>query len=805
MTNLAPQRGSLPAPLGPLSFNPGSPLGSASGGPRTGPLVRYFGAVKRAKWLVLLLTLLGLGGGYLMSKLRPQQFVVRAKLQIAPTDNPTFQSDQWTIYLKSYSIVNPVVLSRRLYIQGPKRVGGPPAPLGPSGPAAGLFNGFSLAPRSTAGSYRLKVSSDGRSWDFTNTLNSQKERGAVGDSVGRAFGFQWLPVIEHRWAGQTFDFDVMTPREAADALNSQLDVSVVPYKNPRFIILSLDGQDADATAGTLNELIDVFVAAAGITKRHDVTTAAAGLDSQLTLAKAKLDADDRALQQYQIKTITLPREVFPVAPGLQSTTTGAYSEYVTKRNEVAKLRKQRRDLAGALAKIERGEGAADQYAMNPVTKLSPELMSYITELVQNEQLYQTLHARYTDSAVSFDGKINMPRLRDDIHRLRAATIPMYTREVLSTLDGLIASADSEVVAGRGELQDIPQRSITEAELQRNRTFDEGIVGDLTKQYHAAKAREVSAVPDVAILDPAVAPLKPTKNKSVVLIAMGAIIGLGAALGLALLLDMTDKRVRYADQITSGLGLTILGVIPEIRRAKGQQPSADEAAQVIESFRTVRLNLSHALGEGPVLLTISSPSPGDGKSLVASNLALSFAESGYRTLLIDGDARRGELHRTFGTERRPGLLDFLSGELAMDQLVRTTTHSQLKLITGGSRKRNAPELLGTPRMRELLTAMRNQFDVIIVDTPPLGAGIDPFVLSTLTGNLMLVVRAGATERDLTEAKLQIVDQLPIRLVGAVMNDVRSTMNDYKYYSFSYGYGAVDEPLEPKALVADARSS
>jgi succinoglycan biosynthesis transport protein ExoP len=286
--------------------------------------------------------------------------------------------------------------------------------------------------------------------------------------------------------------------------------------------------------------------------------------------------------------------------------------------------------------------------------------------------------------------------------------------------------------------------------------------------------------------------------------MGAIIGLGAGLGLALLLDLTDKRVRYADQITSGLGLTILGVIPEIRRAKGEQPSADEAAQVIEAFRTVRLNLAHVLGEGSVLLTVSSPSPGDGKSLVSSNLALSFAESGYRTLLIDGDTRRGELHRTFGTERRPGLLDYLTGELAMEKLLRPTSHALLQLITGGSRKRNAPELLGTPRMRELFVAMREQFDMVIVDTPPLGAGIDPFVLSTLTGNLMLVVRAGSTERDMTEAKLQIVDQLPIRLVGAVMNDVRSTMNDYKYYSYSYGYGAVDEPIEQKALVGDAKS-
>jgi Mrp family chromosome partitioning ATPase len=126
-----------------------------------------------------------------------------------------------------------------------------------------------------------------------------------------------------------------------------------------------------------------------------------------------------------------------------------------------------------------------------------------------------------------------------------------------------------------------------------------------------------------------------------------------------------------------------------------------------------------------------------------------------------------------------------------------------LITGGSRKRNAPELLGGSVMRELVTALRSQYDVMIIDSPPLGAGIDPFVLATLTGNLLLVMRAGATERDLAEAKLQIVDQLPIRMVGAILNDVRASMNEYKYYSYSYGYGAADEAKEKTALPSAPR--
>jgi capsular exopolysaccharide synthesis family protein len=214
--------------------------------------------------------------------------------------------------------------------------------------------------------------------------------------------------------------------------------------------------------------------------------------------------------------------------------------------------------------------------------------------------------------------------------------------------------------------------------------------------------------------------------------------------------------------------------------------------VIEAFRSVRLNLMHSYDQGSVVaLAISSPSPGDGKSLIASNLALSFAEAGYRTVLVDGDIRRGDLHRTFGVERRPGLLDHLSGEADPTAVLRPTTHVNLMVVPCGTRRRQGPELLGSARMQDFINVLRGRFEVIIIDTPPLGAGIDPFVLGTATGNLALVLRAGETDRQLAEAKLQVLDRLPIRLLGAILNDVRVGEGAYKYYAYSYGYLAGDE--------------
>ena len=799
MTNIAPLPGNLPvAPSGIGALTPGSPLTGASGGPRTSPVVRYLAAVKRIKWLVLLLTLAGLGGGYVMSRLRPQTFVVKARLQLTPSEGSTYANEQWSDYFRSYTIIEPVVAARRLFIKGPKRVGAPPLPMGPSGPAAGLFNGLIVTPqRFVPGTYRLKISDDGRTYDLSNVTNGNKDRGLVGDSVGRPFGFRWLPQVEARWRGQTFEFDVVTSREAADEINNHLRIGLA-FRSPRFMDLTLDGQDGESTAQTLNDLMQQFVAQAAITKSRDLTRSSRVLDSQLTQENIRLQEYQRALMSYRTHIITLPHEQLPVAPGLDETSPGGYNAYLMKTQQLEALKRDRRELNAALAKDTLGQPVVDQFNMIPSTKASPELSTVVQELMTTEQTLRVNRVRYSD--VFKNDQIDMPKVIQHVHDLRMITIPIAVRVVIQNLDDAIARTDSDVKAGAQELQNIPSRSIEESDLRRKEGLEEKLVSDLMVMWQQAKTREASALPDVTVLDPAVAPLNPTKNRSTMLIAIGALAGLAAGLALALLLDVTDKRVRYADQVSAGLGLTILGVIPEIRRAKGEQPSAEEAAQVIEAFRTVRLNLAHTIGQDRVALTVSSPSPGDGKSLVASNLALSFAESGYRTLLIDGDARRGELHRTFGVERRPGLLDYLVGELALDGLLRTTTHPQLQLITSGSRKRNAPELLGTARMRELVETMRERFDVVIVDSPPMGAGIDPFVLGTITGNLMLVLRAGATERDLAEAKLQIVDQLPIRLIGAVLNDVRASMNDYKYYSYSYGYGAVDEGSVRSSIAA-----
>jgi tyrosine-protein kinase Etk/Wzc len=192
------------------------------------------------------------------------------------------------------------------------------------------------------------------------------------------------------------------------------------------------------------------------------------------------------------------------------------------------------------------------------------------------------------------------------------------------------------------------------------------------------------------------------------------------------------------------------------------------------------------------LAISSPSPGDGKSFVAANLAMSFADAGFRTVLVDGDTRRGMAHEVFGLKPGQGLTEYLSGRADYEKIVYATSHDRLSLVPCGARQPHSPELLTSAALPRLVGELKARYDVVVFDTPPLAAGVDAYAIAAALGNLLVVVRVGKTERRMAAAKLLLVDRLPISVVGAVLNGV-NLKGEFDYYGYASGYGFSDAPV------------
>ena len=765
----------------PTPYDPAGALGEPApgGGLSVG---RIFSAIRRFRWLIIIIVLAGTGIGLVATHFIKPVYNVTSTIWIRSAENQRepnqgkgiVEGQNWVELLTTNVVLDTVVVKEKLYLE-PRNV-----------EDTTLFKGFEGQWPWRPGEYVLQLSPDGSTYALKDKAGIALESGRAGQPIGAKIGMRWQPSARLLGRDRKIEFSLVTPRDASKALAMNLVSNLA--QDGSFLRISLSGNDPARLTRTLNLVDTQFVKVAGDLKNKEITAQAKSLEEQLATVGDQLKEADGRLESYKAATITKPSEGTAVSPATGITQNTVMTDYFQKRVLLDQIKDDQKRLADALQKARNGEKITDELQTIPSVLNAPELNRSLAALGTAEQELEALNFRYTPQSP------NVQEAQAKVDTLRQQVVPTYINALSNALKAQSMALSNQINQASTEIRQIPGRMITEQQLTRDRDILAQMFANIQLQYQNARLLEASSTPDVQVLDPAVPPQRPSSNSAIVLVLAAFAISLGLALGLAVLLDRLDKRFRYPEQVTRELGLSILGAVPAIRQVRGEQ-SPEEAAQVVEAFRTIRMNIAHAYGAaGPVMLTVSSPSPGDGKSLVSSNLALSFAEAGYRTLLIDGDIRRGELHRMFSIDRRPGLLDHLSGQAGLDNVLRPTTHQNLSVIACRTRHHHRPELLGSAAMRDMMAALKSRFNVIIVDSPPLGAGIDPFVLGTATGNMLLVLRSGETEREMAENQLKLMDRLPIRLLGAVLNSVNTSDNAYKYYRYVYGYTADEEPAQ-----------
>jgi len=754
---------------------------------------RVMAAVRRYKVLVLLLALLGTGAGWVSARFMPPLYVAQATLWLesGSGDRGPFRSEQllqasaWIDLLKSYVVLDDVVRQMRLYLT-----------VGSSGDST-LFSTFGLAEQFRPGEYRLEVAASGGAFTLSTAEGIALQRGAAGDSIGPQRGFLWVPPPGSLRPGQKSSFRVVTPRDAAASIAQELRVQTDETAN--FLGVELKGTRPAHIAGVVNAVTRRHVQVAADLKRQKLTELTRILQEQLQSAERNLRNAEIALETFRVETITLPGERTPVAPGLEATRDPVLGSFFDLKIQREQMRRDRETIERWLAAPD-SNASADALRVIPAVQQSAELTQALGEINQRRADLRALRYRYTDAHPS------VARVAAELGALEQVTLPTLARALADDIRIREAALEDQVGSASRDLRQIPPRAIEEARLRRDVTIAEHLYTTLQARYEEARLGEASSIPDVQILDAAVPPDSPIRNTAQRMLFLGFVGGLGLGLLGAVVLDRLDPRFRYPEQATHDMGLAILGAIPRVRSRNG----AHDAAPVVEALRSLRLNLANAHGAaGPMVVTITSPGAGEGKSFVSSNLALAFADSGQRTLLIDADLRRGALHRVLKVQRKPGLSDFLKGTASLEEIVKPTAQRSLNFIGGGSRMRDAPELLSSGALVELLTRVRSHFSVILVDSPPLAAGVDPFILGTRTGSLLLVLRTGVTDRELALTKLDNLDRLPIRVLGAVLNDVSPT-GVYRYYGYLGGYETADEdadepPEEPRRPPRQIRSA
>ncbi len=784
--NLTPYDYRPTGPVGPArpSAPPGWPPAPAPASDGGIPWFRYFSAVRRFKWLILAIVAAGTAAGLGATRFLTPEYEVQATIWIS-TPNPNARTSgpiratellsnpqSWPELLKSFTILDTTVKALKLYVQ-PANQGHWPA-----------LEDFGTAASFRTGSYVFQVDEARAGYVLKSDRDSVLEKGVLGDSVGRALGFEWAPPATRFSAGQEIEFSLITPREASLQLRERL-VTILPRES-NVMRLRLSGNDPERVAATLNLINSQFVETSAALKKRSQVELVKTLATQLAYAQEELTSAEEALKRFQVETAGLPgTEGAPVAAGIRATRDPVMENFFDQKMQLDSVRYDRQALERTLADVRAGTVEVHAFHAIPAVAAARDLRDALTE-------YSALEARLRAAQVTYtDEHRAVVELRGSLDRLRNEVIPALAQGLIVQTRRREADLDGRIAAGRRELENIPVREIQEMRLDRNVTVRNDLHTTLKGRFEEARLAEASALPDVSVLDSAVAPRYPSVNTAPRIVLMAVVASIGLAILLALLLDRADHRFRYPDQVAREMGLDILGAVPNVKRVRAGKRDIEQTAQIVESFRSIRLNIQHAIGlNRPIRLTVSSAGSGDGKSFICSNLALSLAEGGMRTLLIDGDIRRGELHSTFGVSRRPGLIDYLQNDVPLEQILRPTLNERLTLIPCGTRRHRGPELLASAKMSELLANLQPSYDAIIIDSAPLGAGADAFVLGIATGHMMLVFRLGETDRQMAEAKLELLPRIPVNIIGAILNDV-PTAGVYRYYSYLYGYSPTDE--------------
>lgn len=295
---------------------------------------------------------------------------------------------------------------------------------------------------------------------------------------------------------------------------------------------------------------------------------------------------------------------------------------------------------------------------------------------------------------------------------------------------------------------------------------------------------------LTLVQPAVASLSPVSPRTNLNIALGALIGLAAAIGVAVLRDALDTRLRGVKDIEAITDVPIIGGIVFDPKAK-QRPlivHADPLSPRAEAFRTLRTNLQFLRpAEGQNGYVITSSLPGEGKSTTSINLALTLADSGLRVLLVDTDLRRPSVAKYMDVEGSAGLTDVLIGRVQAVDVIHQWGRRQLYVLPAGRIAPNPSELIGSAAMSKLIKQFGEAFDVVLYDTPPILPVTDAAVLAKQVGLTILVASANATHRGQFDSAMNMLATAGVKVSGVIVNMLPAKAAKRGAYG-AYGYGS-----------------
>ena len=671
-------------------------------------------------------------------------------------------------------------------------------------PRSSLFSVVKVAPVDDSGEYTFKLRESDKTY-VVHDENADKDIGTV-----KAGGSLSLPGVAVTVAPTVttdeFTLIVIGRDVAAEAFGKALKVDR-PDRDANVLTLTYRGTDRQLVRDVPNVVAGLFIADRDSQHKVQARSTAKVLAQQLDSVSRQLTASEGQLEAFREQNgiVSLPDEATSDVTHL--------AELQADRNTVGA---ERDALSALMADI------TAQAARQRPDQPSPfrRLIAFPTLLKNNaaSELLASL-ATVEDERVALltrrtpkDPDVMTLTVRiDQIDQ----QLKLIGQTYLQGLNNQVSADDAVLQTSAAKMRTIPSKEIQFARLSRQPKVLEDIYTTLQTRLKEAEVAAAVVDPSVYVMDPAVEPHKPVMPRPLLYMAASVILGLMLGIGLALTREARDHTIHTRADVLAATGAPVLGLIPRInlgdefmsrlrlaedlgppgtggrRRLTGKRrslsgphlngnsdsvlvtdPSARNA--VAEAYSTLQTNLAfiHPGGELKTIV-FTSPLSGDGKTTSATNLAVTLVQRGHTVLLVDADMRRGVINRVFGSNREPGLSDILQGTTSLEAALRRVDLGRagsLHYLTTGALPHNPASLIDSPAMRTLMDRVKQHYDTIILDSPPINVVTDAALLGSHADGVVVVVRSGVTAVQALMFAMEQLRHVRAPVLGAVLNDI-----------------------------------
>ncbi len=617
--------------------------------------------------------------------------------------------------------------------------------------------------------------------------------------------------------------DVLSQKELTEYLFKSVEFE--PVRDSEVIKITAKGRDPRDAALIANLYAQAYYDRNLRMSRTRSKAARIFLGKQLKAKHKELQKAEKALQDYMEKTgiVSIDAESQKIIDQLSE----LQAQYDNVDIEIQSVRQSLNFYRQQIARQEPNVAKIMSEAGDPYIRLLQEEIAqleverditisqnpnaledpvYKEKLMKIDSQIKNLRAKLRKRTKEYLKSILPGQLADPAKYLVEVKQKIFETQInLQALEAKKKALEKVLKDYRTKFEKIPKKSIEFARLQRARLSAEKLYLLVEEKYQEATIAEQSQFGYIEIIDKAIVPEIPISPKVRMNLILGALLGLGLGIGLVFLLEYLDVSIRTPEDLKKK-GYKPLSVIPsmdsqflnEVKENKKDlklDPHLvaylNPRSSVAEGYRRLRTNLQYARLDKPLKsMVVTSPNPKEGKSTTAANLAITFAQAGINTLLVDTDLRRPSIHRLFGLPKEPGIINHLFGKNELNEVIHESGIENLSIIPCGIIPPNPSEVLAAPQTHELIAKLKEMYDIVIFDSAPILAVTDASVVSTQVEGTLLIILAGTTVMDELEHSIEQLERVNAHILGVAMNnfDIKRAYGSYygQYKSRYYGY-------------------